>query len=274
MKQILLLTDFSENSINAIQYALEFSKNEACHFYLMHVHKASSFTTGDLMLSPSNNVYDSIIKAPKQRLTKLAEDLEQQHQNTNHHFEIIVDFDNFTDSVNQVVKSKNIDLIVVGTNGSTGAQEVIFGSNTLNVVRKVPCTTLVIPEGYKYKPLYSVLLPLDSRDTVSGSSIKSLKDFLVKQNLNLNVLRVNPDNDNPEFTLFDRSNLEGLKYDYFIINNVPVHYATNSFIQIEPIDLIAILVKDEGFFSRLFSGSMITKLSSALRLPMLVLHNN
>ncbi|WP_299528057.1 universal stress protein, partial [uncultured Lutibacter sp.] len=37
MKNILLPTDFSENSWNAIKYALELYKKTACNFYLLHV---------------------------------------------------------------------------------------------------------------------------------------------------------------------------------------------------------------------------------------------
>ena len=37
MKNILLLTDFSENSWNAIAYALQFLENAHCNFYVLHV---------------------------------------------------------------------------------------------------------------------------------------------------------------------------------------------------------------------------------------------
>ena len=37
MKNILLPTDFSENSWNAIKYAISFFKNQDCNFYLLHI---------------------------------------------------------------------------------------------------------------------------------------------------------------------------------------------------------------------------------------------
>ncbi|WP_353779419.1 universal stress protein [Winogradskyella sp. 3972H.M.0a.05] len=275
MKQILLLTDFSDNSRNAINYALEFFKGEPCQFHVMHVHKMGTFTSDDLMMSSESNIYDSIVKAPKEKLVRLVNSLKNSFKNSNYTFETIVDFDDFTDAVNQVVTSKSIELVIMGTNGKTGAKEVIFGSNTLNVVRNVHCNTLVIPENYKYKAPKTALLPLNTKDTVHGSSINRLKQFLQAYNLDFKVLRVNPDGkEHPEFKLFDRSNLEDLKYDYFIINDVPLHYAVNSFIQLKNIDVAVILVKDEGFFDRLFSGSAVTKLSNSLKLPMLVLHND
>ena len=37
MMNILLPTDFSENSRNAAAYALQFFKDTPCNFYLLHV---------------------------------------------------------------------------------------------------------------------------------------------------------------------------------------------------------------------------------------------
>ena len=41
MKNILLPTDFSKNSINAIHYALELLKDEECQFYKGRMESAS-----------------------------------------------------------------------------------------------------------------------------------------------------------------------------------------------------------------------------------------
>ena len=38
MKNILLPTDFSENSWNAIKYALQLFKTETCKFYLLNAY--------------------------------------------------------------------------------------------------------------------------------------------------------------------------------------------------------------------------------------------
>ena len=66
MKNILLPTDFSDNSKNAIQYAMEFFKNERCTFYILNVQKASSYTTDNLMVAPENTtIHQSVISDAK-----------------------------------------------------------------------------------------------------------------------------------------------------------------------------------------------------------------
>lgn len=275
MKNILLLTDFSENALNAITYALQFFKDEKCTFFVMHVHKIGSFTTDNLILSQSGSVYDSIVEEPKQKLKILINKLEKEYNNTNHTFETIIDFDVFTDAVNQVVKLKNIALIVLGSNGASGIKEVLFGSNTLNVIRKVNCTTLVIPNEYTSPhSAKEIVLPLNTDVSLNGKSLTKLHKFVKNNNLNLNVLRIKPNNEHSHFGFYDKSNLSSFSYDYFVINNVPIEYAVNSFIQIKGVDLLIILAHKENLFKRIFQGSSASKISNSLQIPLIIFHND
>src|SRR5690554_8211379 len=53
MKQILLPTDFSENSWNAISYALQLFKDEVCTFHLLNTYTPIVYHVEYVMLSPS-----------------------------------------------------------------------------------------------------------------------------------------------------------------------------------------------------------------------------
>jgi nucleotide-binding universal stress UspA family protein len=274
MKNILLLTDFSKNSENSIEYALHFFKKDICRFYVMYVHKMGSLTTDDLMLSSNNSsIYESIIEGPKQKIKELINGFEKK-PNSKHRFESIVDFDDFTDAIKQTIKLKNIDLIVMGSNGKTGAKEIIFGSNTLNVIRKVKCTTLVIPENCSYELNKEILLPLDCTETLHGKGIIELHEFIKTYHLNLNVLRINSIKNHCEYEFYDQSNLTKLPHKYFVINEVPVHYATSSFVQLMGIGLTTIVVHKEKFFERFVFGSSTTRISNTLNAPLLILHDD
>lgn len=49
MKRILLPTDFSDISVNAIQYALSLFAEETCEFYLLNVYRVPYMTNEELM---------------------------------------------------------------------------------------------------------------------------------------------------------------------------------------------------------------------------------
>jgi len=275
MKNILLLTDFSQNSENAINYALAFFKKEYCKIFVMHVHKMGSFTSDDLMISSSTDtIHDSLVQKPKKKLNSLILKIQKRFDNDKHKFETIVDFDDFTDAINQAIELHDIDIIVLGSNGKTGAKEIIFGSNTINVIRKVLCPTMVIPEGYIYKPVTEVLLPLSHTDDLHGKALAKLGEFIEEYELTLNVLRINPQINHSDYEFYDQSNLAILPHDYFVINDVPVQFATHSFIQIKKIGLTAVFAHKEKLIERFFKGSSTSKISNLIKTPLLVYHND
>jgi len=272
MKNILLLSDFSINSENAIHYAMHLFKNEKCTFHIMHVHKIGSFTSDDLMHSPKESIYESITKEPREKLENLKKELEETHKNTNHTLETHIDFDVFLDAINQALTNLKIDFLVMGTNGASGVKEKLIGSNTVNVIRKVSCKTLIIPEGYTFAPIKELLLPLDPEDSITGKQFTDLLEFIETYKLHLDVLRINPNTENDELEQEDLSNLALFDCTYNIINNVAMDAALSSYMQTNTIDFLSLFVKNEGFLEHFFSKANTKVNISAISKPILVLH--
>jgi nucleotide-binding universal stress UspA family protein len=277
MKQILLLTDFSENSKNAINYGLQLFEKQTCTFYVLNTQKPARYTTSDLMLAGNDSVYESLVEKTKLKLDKYVKTLESKFQNENYHFETIVDYDALTDAINQVIHSKNIELIVMGTNGATGTKEVVFGSNTLQVIRKVDCSTLVIPEGFKFRTPKNILLPLDLTDSLNSQAFKELHTFVKKQKSTLHMLRIKPNSETCEEEKKDQEyindSLKNTKHIYHKISHIPIHHTVGSYLQSNHIDLVALLVQKTSAFERFFSGSSTKKISYHLMTPLLIFHS-
>ena len=74
MKNILLPTDFSKNSKNAIRFALNFFEGETCHFYLLNCQKPSNYLTSEVLSgSPGNSVYEGVLNDNKKELHLMIE---------------------------------------------------------------------------------------------------------------------------------------------------------------------------------------------------------
>tara|TARA_R110002124_G_C8847001_1_gene506029 strand:+ start:294 stop:1127 length:834 start_codon:yes stop_codon:yes gene_type:complete len=277
MKNVLLLTDFSENSINAMRYALQLFKDDICNFFVLHVEISTSYISDDLMLTAHQSIYDSLLKKTKQKLAKLITKLENEFKNDNFNYEMIVDHDILTDAIKQVITSKTIDLIVMGTNGVTGAKEVIFGSNTTNVIRKVNCPTLMIPEGFKYRNPKETLLPLDVFDTISGNAFTDILKFTKRYCKKIHVLRIKPHNRDSTEALKDSDYinyfLKETDYEYYVVNGVPMEHVVSCYTQTHHIGLTALLVQKESLLERFFIGSTTTQISNKIIVPLLIFHS-
>ena len=276
MKNILLLTDFSKNSINAMRYALTFFEDELCNFFILHVEVSTSYIIDDLVIGGNQSIYDTLVKKSKHKLAKLVTKLESEFKNKNYNFEILVDHDVLPDAINQVVALKAIDLIVMGTNGVTGAKEVVFGSNTINVIRKVDCPTLVIPEDFKYKKPEAVLLPLDPLDSLGENTFTTVLKFTNRFCKKIHILRILPDpliatktsQDNRHIQSF----IKNLDYEYYTVKNIPMDAVVSCYVQTHQIDLMTLLVQKKSLFERFFMGSTTTQISNKVSVPLLIHH--
>lgn len=272
MKSILVLTDFSKSATNAIHYAMRFFESEPCIFHLMHVHKAGTFISDDLMTSPTENIYESFTKVPKKKLKTLIEHLKNSYNNPKHTFECIVDFDVFTDAVKQAINKHSVDFIVMGSNGQTGAAEVIFGSNTINVIRQVKCKTLVVPAEYKFQPISNFLLPLQYDDALKSEELNVISDFTKNFNLKLHVLRSKKDDDS-QHSEGDQKKLKGFDCIYSIEEETTFYKAVIAYLKTNAIDMTGLIVHDKSFIKRLFSDSPAIELSKVIKLPLMIFHS-
>lgn len=276
MKRILLLTDFSENSINAMRYGLSLFEKSDCTFYVLHVQKASSYISDDLMYASNESVYESLVGKSKSKLKALVEELELEYNNPNYSFECVVDYDNFTDAIKQLISSKNIDFIVMGTNGVTGAKEFVFGSNTINVIRKIKSPVLIIPENYKFTKPKSILLSLDPMDSLGGQAFVSLLDFVKQHHLEVHILRIKPNNKALHEELEDSKHiayfLKDMRYTYHVIHNTTIPLAVDLHLQNNAVDIIGLLVQKESFFERSFFKSSTSEINKFVKVPLLIYH--
>ncbi|RNC87758.1 MAG: universal stress protein [Winogradskyella sp.] len=277
MKTILLLTDFSENSINAIRYSLQLFEDDLCNFFVMHVHSSSNYISDDLMHTSNKSIHHALIDKYKHRIVKLIVKLKNEFKNDKFNYQILVDYDSLTDAVNQVIQSKNIDLVVMGTNGVTGAKEVIFGSNTINVIRKVDYPTLVVPEGFSYTRPEEVLLPLDSADSISESAFIDILKFIQQFGKKIHLLRVKHTNETSKEAKKYKDHisyfLKDIDYEYHSIKHVPIHHAVSCYTQTHNINFTALIVEKESLFERFFANSKTSKISNRLKTPLLVFHS-
>ncbi|QHT67930.1 universal stress protein [Rhodocytophaga rosea] len=148
MKNILVPTDFSQQANNALTVACAIARKSGSNIHLLHVLDVSlgggfNFST---MGEPSgyttmDQVYVLQLRdITSQRLAELAQ------KNSGDGFTILpeVQVGNIFSTVTAYVKEHDIDLIVMGTKGSSGIEEFFVGSNTEKIVRRAACPVLSV----------------------------------------------------------------------------------------------------------------------------------
>lgn len=278
MKSILLPTDFSNNSINAIQYALELFKGERCEFYILNVQKASSFMSDDLMtMHSSTTIYQNLIETAKASIKKIIVDLKKKYTAENHLYHSIVDYDNFIDAINQVVKAKDICLVVMGTKGATGAEKVIFGSNTARVMQRCDCPVLAIPDNCKFKSLDSVAFTSNYLTFYKKEELKPLITLAEKFNSKIDVLHLTK---GEHLTVGQENNrafldecFSNLNHEFINFANTDLFETVEHYILYHDIDLLAMMSRKHSFLERLFIKHNVETFAFKVSVPFLVMEN-
>ncbi|MGB5360360.1 MAG: universal stress protein, partial [Eudoraea sp.] len=140
MKKIILPTDFSYNAYNAISYAMNLLKNEEATFYLLNTYTPAIYQTEYLLHSPGQIGLGDIYQSESiNQLEELKKQLEKEFKNPKH---IIIPhsaFNILVDEVSAMVASEEADLVIMGTQGATGAKEIFLGTHTVHVIKKATC---------------------------------------------------------------------------------------------------------------------------------------
>ena len=278
MKKILLPTDFSENSINAIEYATELFKDVSCKFYLLNVFKIPYLANEELMehnatqlAALEEEMYDHSIEEMNKLLEKIP-------KNSAHEFETISDYNLFSLAVHQVVTEKEIDLIIMGTKGATGAKEIFMGSNTSDVIMRNACNVIAIPEDHVFKFPKEIVFPTDYEIRYNSEDLEPLLDLTNKFDASIRIVHFSDSDELEEDQIENKrildSFLKDVKHDYYTLSNSDFEEGINCFVQSRAnIDMIMIIGRHYGFFERLFFKPKVRTLSFHSKVPLFVVHH-
>ncbi|NNL03206.1 MAG: universal stress protein [Eudoraea sp.] len=278
MKKILLPTDFSASAWNAIVYAIALFKNEACTFYLLHTYTPAFYRMDYLIGGPiisaiPDNEVNLSVAGLEHTLTKI----KAEYHNPNHTFKLLSAFNILTHEINDLTARKGIDLIVMGTQGATGAKELFLGSNTVYVLRKAIAPVLVIPENRAFAPMMNMLFPTDYKTKYKKKELQNITTIAKMCNASITILHVKEEYDLSEDQLTNKEHLAHL------LGAVPHIFvedkgklmpgAVIDYIENEHIDLLAMMNRKHSFLDRLFVKHNVDQISFKVQVPFYVIRD-
>jgi nucleotide-binding universal stress UspA family protein len=272
MKKLIVPTDFSDTSKNAARFAV-----------LM----ANDITNCSVILY---NAFDSISSGPDG--TSIFSDSESRKRISesalmNLRTELgyispvpvicMAEEGNLVSNLERLYHHHELDLIVMGITGATRLDQILIGSNTLNVIQQDICPVMIIPPNAQYRKINRVIFASDFKDVEATTPILNLRKLLDIFKPHLHVVNVDHEHfvELSEEYKAERAKLDkmlkGYNPDYAFIRMYDFVESINLFAEDCKADLIITVPKKQSFLAGLFKTSHTQKLAYHSHIPILAI---
>lgn len=278
MKTILVPVDFSDNSKNAMDYAILLANKMNMKLLLMH----SFYPTMAEAISDSYKAlqHKNVNYTPKEMRGEL--NIWQKVVNDTEHnipCETVFKEGDLLDTITELMKERTVDLIVMGTKGATGLKEIFMGSNTTSVIEKVSCPVIAVPEGYRFTQVKRIAFATNYNDS-DITSIRFTAKMANAFGSELSIVHF-ADGKIPEryegdqmdrFSEIIDKNVRYNKIKFHLLEGEDVIKSLEEYINDNKIDLLAVSTEDRILLGPLFNQGLTKKFACNIQIPLIAFH--
>ncbi|HET8860485.1 universal stress protein [Marivirga sp.] len=275
IKHILVPTDFSECAMNALNYATKFAKhiNPQAKITILNAYSVP-LGSGDFNISYDvGESEEEIKKFIDSEFLKIEDSTPILKE---FRYQTIKMEDYVKDAVEDFCAKNAVDLIIMGTKGASGVDEVILGTNAHRVIKAEVPHVLVIPQHAKYEDIKNIALSNDYKGIIA-EKINLVKEIRQAYSSQIHLLHVSEepmlDKEKAEEAKNLELHLKGLPHQYHFMINKNLEDGIDEFTNKNKIDLLVVLPRKKGLFQSLFSKSESKPLIFHTKVPLLAISN-
>ncbi len=282
MKRILVPTDFTEQSENALQFAYQIAKKINGEIELLHV---LDVPEGD-QYSGMDNINTGGEFSGGERIDDLF--FVKLLEKTKERFEDILTSPDYQDikiidrmkvgspykSIVEETEKGKVNLIVMGTSGVNDWEEAIVGSTADRVVRKAKCPVLTIQNQVNLSDIKNIAYASDFKYN-HDYLVDLVKEFGLTLNAKIHLVKVNTPsnfkNDDENMAILKSFAEENkfLDYELHIYNHEEEEDGIICFAENYGMNMIVMATEGKTGFSRLLEGSIAEDVVNYSKIPVL-----
>jgi hypothetical protein len=163
----------------------------------------------------------------------------------------------------------------MGAVGKDMRHSTILGDYTFEIISKIKCNILAVPEDVQFRKIQKILMPIDYSVSLDKSSLQFFRESKFLHNTQLSVWELG-DTVTPAQRSLKTSAFEGLdqiQVGFFKLNDVE-SYDKSVWIEFQKkFDVISLLAKNIKICSHIMHSKHGFYLTAPNRLPIFVLHD-
>ncbi len=274
MKTLVAPTDFSPDSLNAVNYAADMACVIGANLVLLHVCLLPvAFTE----VTPPSNSIDQIRQDAEQKLEQLREKVSIRTagllkiDTVIRQGSVVREIDDFCASVDTYA-------VVMGPESAGALQRFLSGGRTVSAIKQLSWPLIVVPREVKFNRIRKIGLACDLRKVVQTLPIKEIKAMVTDFQTELHVLHVSHgiddvfSNEKIEESGWLQDIIRGLKPTYHFIAGVDVEKGIIDFAEKNKLDLLIVIPKKHSLFNQIFQHSLSRCLVLHSHVPVMAIH--
>lgn len=192
IKKILVPTDFSEQAENALRVAADIARKQGSEIYLLHMLELPLQLVDGATGGSKSDLPEALffMKLAHQKFEKMM-NAEFLNGITVHE---TAEFNGAFEGIMDYAEKYGIDLIVMGSHGTSGLQELFIGSNTEKVVRNSNIPVMAIKKRHENFSIHNFIYALDFK-AENHNAFRQAIAFAKANNVTLHTLYVNTPGD-------------------------------------------------------------------------------
>jgi nucleotide-binding universal stress UspA family protein len=274
ISKIVIPTDFSQPAKQALLHAIALAHKLKASISVLHINQVAMVDS-----TMPAETYQLLVKEIEDQTTFLFNKLEQEVlKDCGVDYSVHSKYGFVAEEICDFSQKQEADLIVLGTTGSSGSAEILFGTNAASVVAKTHVPVMVIPKNAVYKEFSKIVYATDYNEP-EFPSLMRLIYFAEQFDCPLDILHVKSDADhyfNVENNFFakNKGKISYPNIRFVELEKGDVIESINHYVEENKVDLLVMAKHNRNFFDRLFHKSLSKHMAFHTRIPLLVLVKN
>lgn len=266
MKTIIFPTDFSKATEQAKSFAIDFALKNDALLLILNIYQMPQVRSGSF----SSSLLGVIKKDSLAKMEELETEISQKYPNLKTRYNCILG--DPISVINDIAESEHADLIIMGTHGASGLEEILMGSNTQAVIKKATTSVLAIPNNTDLSKLQNFALASDLNFNKTKQAIAIVKTLCKSFETGLKIIHFADFLDETEeqeenlHTIFN-----DIEHEYIERMTSNLDTGLAEFVQFEKINLLMMIHRKHGFWESLFTTSNSEKRALHTKIPLLIL---
>lgn len=171
MKPILVATDFSSASLNAVRYAAALALETDSKLLLFH---ATHLPVVNDSYYDIGFTLEELQATDKERMNKLNDQLRKKFGESLK-LEKEVKIGLAIDLIREKIEKGDISLVVMGISSLGKVYEWVFGSTSTDAAGQLGCPVIIVPEKARYRGLKKIAFSFDQKQIPMGTGLRVIK---------------------------------------------------------------------------------------------------